>query len=217
MGAGPGYVNSLRRRSCRFVRTNCSARLSHPPPSSRSVEFRAEIGSLPARDRSSSASRSVQLTDLDAGRARGGGLWALIPRRRPASPRLVGASRTEADSLLVPIIQSAKRASVADLWRSPCRLLSDSCSRKRVPRQGQAFLWWAVSLDLSLLSSGTRQRRRRERTYYGPPWIRGAPRIVQCPFRRAARRKDSLARIKQNGILGQLLRDSWLAFTEGLL
>ena len=27
----------------------------------------------------------------------------------------------------------------------------------------------------------------------------------------------TLARIKQNGILGQLLRDSWLAFTEGLL
>ena len=26
-----------------------------------------------------------------------------------------------------------------------------------------------------------------------------------------------MARIKQNGILGQLLRDSWLAFTEGLL
>ena len=115
------------------------------------------------RDRLSSASRSVQLTDLDAGRARGGGLWALIPRRRPAPPRLVGASRTEADSLLAPIIQSAKRTSVADLWRSPCRLLSASISRKRVPRQGQPFLWWAVSLDLSLLSSGIRQRRRRER------------------------------------------------------
>ena len=27
----------------------------------------------------------------------------------------------------------------------------------------------------------------------------------------------AMARIKQNGILGQLLRDSWLAFTEGLL
>ena len=27
----------------------------------------------------------------------------------------------------------------------------------------------------------------------------------------------SMARIKQNGILGQLLRDSWLALTEGLL
>jgi len=27
----------------------------------------------------------------------------------------------------------------------------------------------------------------------------------------------TMARIKQNGILGQLLRDSWLAFTEGLL
>ena len=26
-----------------------------------------------------------------------------------------------------------------------------------------------------------------------------------------------MARIKQNGILWQLLRDSWLAFTEGLL
>ena len=26
-----------------------------------------------------------------------------------------------------------------------------------------------------------------------------------------------MARIKQNGILRQLLRDSWLAFTEGLL
>ena len=30
-------------------------------------------------------------------------------------------------------------------------------------------------------------------------------------------RFGDLARIKQNGILGQLLRDSWLAFTEGLL
>ena len=30
-------------------------------------------------------------------------------------------------------------------------------------------------------------------------------------------RIDTMARIKQNGILGQLLRDSWLAFTEGLL
>ena len=29
--------------------------------------------------------------------------------------------------------------------------------------------------------------------------------------------KVDMARIKQNGILGQLLRDSWLAFTEGLL
>ena len=29
--------------------------------------------------------------------------------------------------------------------------------------------------------------------------------------------KERMARIKQNGILGQLLRDSWLAFTEGLL
>ena len=28
---------------------------------------------------------------------------------------------------------------------------------------------------------------------------------------------ERMARIKQNGILGQLLRDSWLAFTEGLL
>jgi len=27
----------------------------------------------------------------------------------------------------------------------------------------------------------------------------------------------AMARIKQNGILGQLLRDSWLALTEGLL
>ena len=30
-------------------------------------------------------------------------------------------------------------------------------------------------------------------------------------------RCQSMAGIKQNGILGQLLRDSWLAFTEGLL
>ena len=30
-------------------------------------------------------------------------------------------------------------------------------------------------------------------------------------------KKMRMARIKQNGILGQLLRDSWLAFTEGLL
>ena len=29
--------------------------------------------------------------------------------------------------------------------------------------------------------------------------------------------QEDMARIKQNGILGQLLRDSWLAFTEGLL
>ena len=28
---------------------------------------------------------------------------------------------------------------------------------------------------------------------------------------------DIMAGIKQNGILGQLSRDSWLAFTEGLL
>ena len=119
----------------------CPAR----PPSSRSVEFRVEIGSLPARDRSSSAPRSVQLTDLDAERARGGGLWVLIPRRHPASPRLVGASRTEADSLLVPIIQSAKRASVADLRRSPCRLLSNrvaerGCRVKGRPSSGGLFL-----------------------------------------------------------------------------
>ena len=34
---------------------------------------------------------------------------------------------------------------------------------------------------------------------------------------RPGRRTENMARIKQNGILGQLLRDSWLAFTEGLL
>ena len=33
----------------------------------------------------------------------------------------------------------------------------------------------------------------------------------------AAQSIGGVARIKQNGILGQLLRDSWLAFTEGLL
>ena len=29
--------------------------------------------------------------------------------------------------------------------------------------------------------------------------------------------RERMAGIKQNGILGQLSRDSWLAFTEGLL
>ena len=38
-----------------------------------------------------------------------------------------------------------------------------------------------------------------------------APLVVWAPS------SLTMAGIKQNGILGQLLRDSWLAFTEGLL
>ena len=40
---------------------------------------------------------------------------------------------------------------------------------------------------------------------------------VNSTDRSAAQWECCMAGIKQNGILGQLLRDSWLAFTEGLL
>ncbi|PZU33947.1 MAG: hypothetical protein DI576_05765 [Actinomyces sp.] len=105
MGAGPGDVNSLRRRSCRFVRTKrCILPLrARPPPrparasfaeigrvprrdrftsGSRSVEFRIEIGSLPRRDRSSSAPRSVhfrvEIGPADRSRRGAGAGWRAL-------------------------------------------------------------------------------------------------------------------------------------------
>ena len=104
--------------------------------------------------------------------------------------RPMGASRTEVDGLLGPIAQSLTRISDTGLRRSPCRLGS-VFSRKMLLRQGQAFLWWAAPLTLSLLPSGTRQRRRRERTCCGAPQARGAPQENQCPHKRETCQKES--------------------------
>ena len=53
-------------------------------------------------------------------------------------------------------------------------------------------------------------RKRRYWWYWTGEEVTWAFRILKSPY-------GGMARIKQNGILGQLLRDSWLAFTEGLL
>jgi len=80
--------------------------------------------------------------------------------------------------------------------------------------------WFEESL------SGTRDATQEERDYILPDLHNrvieaGHPSetvdVAATGVTASVSSRGTMARIKQNGILGQLLRDSWLAFTEGLL